>query len=89
MKSALSYKWIPSKNKNEKFMGQEISKITGDTSAIVPLLSDEKSAIFSEPVQMEKFSYDNVLPKYFATATIFWGVVGMLAGVLIAFSARI
>jgi cytochrome c oxidase cbb3-type subunit I/II len=36
-------------------------------------------------MELEKFSYDNRLPKYFAIATILWGVVGMLAGVLIAF----
>ena len=36
-------------------------------------------------MELEKFSYDNRLPRYFATATIFWGVVGMLAGDLIAF----
>jgi cytochrome c oxidase cbb3-type subunit I/II len=36
-------------------------------------------------MQLEKFSYDNVLPKQFAIATVFWGVVGMLVGVLIAF----
>lgn len=36
-------------------------------------------------MELERFSYDNRMPRYFATATIFWGVVGMLAGVLIAF----
>ena len=36
-------------------------------------------------MELERFSYDNRLPKYFAYATILWGVVGMLAGVLIAF----
>lgn len=34
---------------------------------------------------MEKFIYDNRLPKLFAIATIFWGVVGMLLGVIAAF----
>lgn len=34
---------------------------------------------------MEKFIYDNKLPKYFAIACIFWGVVGMLLGVIAAF----
>ncbi len=34
---------------------------------------------------MEKFQYDNRLPKMFATATMLWGVVGMLVGVIIAF----
>ncbi|MFN8283476.1 MAG: cytochrome-c oxidase, cbb3-type subunit I [Chitinophagales bacterium] len=36
-------------------------------------------------MELEKYSIDNKLPKYFATATVFWGAVGMLAGVLIAF----
>jgi cytochrome c oxidase cbb3-type subunit I/II len=34
---------------------------------------------------MERFSYDNRLPKMFAIATVFWGAVGMLLGVVIAF----
>jgi len=33
---------------------------------------------------LEKFTYDNRLPKLFAYATIFWGVVGMLAGLIAA-----
>lgn len=36
-------------------------------------------------MELERFSYDNKLPKYFAIATILWGVVGMLVGVVIAF----
>ncbi|MBS1627171.1 MAG: cytochrome-c oxidase, cbb3-type subunit I [Bacteroidetes bacterium] len=36
-------------------------------------------------MQLEKFSYDNRIPKMFAIATIFWGAVGMLVGVLAAF----
>ncbi len=34
---------------------------------------------------METFYYDNKMPKQFAIATIFWGAVGMLLGVVIAF----
>jgi cytochrome c oxidase cbb3-type subunit I/II len=34
---------------------------------------------------MEKFNYDNRVPKLFANATIFWGFVGMLIGVIAAF----
>jgi cytochrome c oxidase cbb3-type subunit I/II len=34
---------------------------------------------------IETFSYDNKIPKQFAIATIFWGAVGMLLGVVIAF----
>lgn len=37
------------------------------------------------PAQNEKFFYDNKIVKWFAYATIFWGVVGMLAGILAAF----
>jgi cytochrome c oxidase cbb3-type subunit I/II len=33
---------------------------------------------------LEKFTYDNKLTKYFANATILWGVVGMLVGLIIA-----
>lgn len=34
---------------------------------------------------MDHFFYDNKIVKWFAYATIFWGVVGMLAGLLAAF----
>ncbi|HRO41595.1 MAG TPA: cytochrome-c oxidase, cbb3-type subunit I [Flavipsychrobacter sp.] len=34
---------------------------------------------------MDKFYYDNKIVKMFAYATIFWGIVGMLAGLLAAF----
>lgn len=36
-------------------------------------------------MSLDKFFYQNDLPKNFAIATIFWGVVGMLLGVIIAF----
>lgn len=36
-------------------------------------------------LQMDKFYYDNKIVKWFAYATIFWGLVGMLVGVLAAF----
>ncbi len=36
-------------------------------------------------MELQKFYYDNKIPKFFAVATIFWGAVGMLVGVLIAF----
>lgn len=35
-------------------------------------------------MQLEKFTYDNVIVRNFAIATLFWGVVGMLVGILIA-----
>ena len=36
-------------------------------------------------MELQKFSYDNKLPKMFAIATIVWGAVGMLLGVIAAF----
>lgn len=35
-------------------------------------------------MQLEKFSYDNKIVKYFAIATVAWGVIGMLVGIIIA-----
>lgn len=35
-------------------------------------------------MEVEKFYYDNKIVKYFAYATIVWGIVGMLVGLLIA-----
>ncbi len=35
-------------------------------------------------MEMEKFRYDNVIVKNFAVATIVWGIVGMLVGLLVA-----
>ena len=35
-------------------------------------------------MQIEKFSYDNKIVKYFAIATVVWGVIGMLVGIIIA-----
>lgn len=35
--------------------------------------------------QIEKFSYDNNIVRLFANATILWGLVGMLVGLLVAF----
>ncbi len=35
-------------------------------------------------MQIEKFSYDNKIVKYFAIATVVWGVIGMLVGIIVA-----
>jgi cytochrome c oxidase cbb3-type subunit I/II len=35
-------------------------------------------------MQLEKFSYDNKIVKYFAIATVVWGTIGMLVGILVA-----
>ena len=37
-------------------------------------------------IQMETFYYDNKIVKYFAYACLFWGLVGMLAGLWAALS---
>jgi len=39
--------------------------------------------------QLEKFYYDNKIVKMFAYATMLWGVVGMLVGLLVAFQIYI
>ncbi len=39
----------------------------------------------SNNMQAEQFYYDNRIVKQFGVATMFWGLVGMLVGVLIAF----
>lgn len=36
-------------------------------------------------MNVEKFSYDNQIVKQFTVATVFWGIVGMLVGLLLAF----
>ncbi|MEO8209675.1 MAG: cbb3-type cytochrome c oxidase subunit I, partial [bacterium] len=35
-------------------------------------------------MEMEKFSYDNRIVRNFAIATIVWGIVGMLVGLIAA-----
>jgi cytochrome c oxidase cbb3-type subunit I/II len=35
-------------------------------------------------MDLEKFSYDNKIVKYFAFATVFWGVIGILVGLTVA-----
>jgi cytochrome c oxidase cbb3-type subunit I/II len=36
-------------------------------------------------MELERFTYDNRLVRAFAVATVVWGIVGMLVGVIIAF----
>ncbi len=36
-------------------------------------------------MNVEKFYYDNETPKLFAYATVFWGVIGLLVGLIVAF----
>lgn len=35
-------------------------------------------------MEVEKFNYDNKIVKYFAYATIVWGIIGMIVGLLVA-----
>jgi len=37
-----------------------------------------------QAIHLEKFSYDNKIVRNFAVATIIWGIVGMLVGVIVA-----
>ncbi len=43
------------------------------------------SETFTENIALDKFSYDNKIVKYFTIATIVWGSVGLLVGILLAF----
>lgn len=47
--------------------------------------SEQYRELPGQEVGMDKFYYDNKIVKWFAYATIFWGLVGMLAGLLAAF----
>ncbi|MEL6253299.1 MAG: cytochrome-c oxidase, cbb3-type subunit I [Bacteroidota bacterium] len=38
----------------------------------------------SSGASLERFSYDNTIVKYFAIATAFWGLAGMLVGLIVA-----
>ena len=61
-------------------MSFELSKTSSEPDANIP---------FVEPapgVQVETFYYDNKIVKMFAYATLFWGVIGMLAGLWAAMS---
>lgn len=35
-------------------------------------------------MEIQKFSYDNKIVKYFAYATMIWGIIGMLVGLIVA-----
>ena len=39
----------------------------------------------NSPVEMEEFQYDNKIVRNFAIATVLYGLIGVLVGVLIAF----
>jgi len=46
--------------------------------------SRHDNKVVKSGVILEKFSYDNKIVKYFGAATIIWGIVGMLVGILAA-----
>ncbi|HEY0108731.1 MAG TPA: cbb3-type cytochrome c oxidase subunit I, partial [Fibrella sp.] len=52
------------------------------------LISPDRAAIGQppkgQPPVVERFSYDNTIVRNFAVATIIWGVIGMLVGVIVA-----
>jgi cytochrome c oxidase cbb3-type subunit I/II len=64
-----------SKTKNQ--MNQEEKTTTPQTKIVQP----PKEVI---QLEIENFQYDNQSVKLFAYATMFWGIVGMLAGLLAA-----
>ncbi len=43
------------------------------------------TSLTGSTMQLETFYYDNKSVKWFAYATVFWGLTGMLAGIMIAF----
>lgn len=50
------------------------------------LTKPKQSTNQSHPyMELQKFTYDNKIPRNFAIATVVWGAVGMLVGVIIAF----
>ncbi|MEZ5017555.1 MAG: cytochrome-c oxidase, cbb3-type subunit I [Flavipsychrobacter sp.] len=55
------------------------------TASSLPNEHAKGSDQHSSGVHMDKFFYDNKIVKWFAYATMFWGLVGMLVGVLAAF----
>ncbi|MEM6805799.1 MAG: cytochrome-c oxidase, cbb3-type subunit I [Bacteroidota bacterium] len=49
------------------------------------MISTVKTADFQQsPSSLERFSYDNNIVRYFAVATAFWGLAGMLVGLIVA-----
>jgi cytochrome c oxidase cbb3-type subunit I/II len=47
-----------------------------------PTLTTESSR---GTASLDRFSYDNNIVKYFAIASVFWGIAGMLVGLIVAF----
>lgn len=53
------------------------------------LFKEETHSAEQSSAVLEQFSYDNAVVKNFAIATMVWGVVGMLVGLLLAFQIYI
>jgi cytochrome c oxidase cbb3-type subunit I/II len=49
-----------------------------------PTKINQSNPIPMNNTTLERFYYDNKIVKYFGAATIIWGIVGMLVGVLAA-----
>lgn len=54
------------------------------TSTDTPRPENQKPGMANESGPMEQFSYDDGIVRMFATATIVWGIVGTLAGLIVA-----
>jgi cytochrome c oxidase cbb3-type subunit I/II len=69
-------------------MGQAItySRIEMSTPALsAPRPSSESSAVRSNvPLGLEEFRYDDAIVRAFSLATLIWGIVGMLVGLIVA-----
>jgi cytochrome c oxidase cbb3-type subunit I/II len=48
------------------------------------LTTKSKTNQIQQQMEVQKFSYDNKVVKYFAWATIIWGITGMLVGLIAA-----
>ncbi|MFC5407821.1 cytochrome-c oxidase, cbb3-type subunit I [Larkinella bovis] len=56
-----------------------------DSTPGIPALPDSGRRIPIQPASVvERFAYDNAIVRNFAVATVVWGVIGMLVGVLVA-----
>ena len=53
-----------------------------DLTAPTEVKFSDQLAHKKQVITIEKFYYDNQVVKMFIYATVFWGVVGMLAGLL-------
>ncbi len=57
----------------------------GGVAADLPPAPGHRDPAHARPVDLEQFSYDNTIVRNFAVATLIFGFIGMLVGVLAAF----